>query len=222
MDGAAAPRRAVAVAPDGSPVAVFRALPPEPAASYVAAAVPAGADVLDLGCGAGRLAMALAARGHRVVGVDISPAMLAGVAVPVVAADAAAIRLRHRFGAVVLASYLVNHPTLGGAFLDTCAAHVAPEGSVIVQRYDEQWVRHWSPDVAHVGNVAVSVRTLSLSHDRFTASVRYELEGAVHHQRVDAVLVDDDRLDRLAEVAGLRVVEWLDAYRTWARLAPRS
>lgn len=34
-------------------------------------------DVVDLGCGTGRLALILAARGHRVTGVDPSPQMLA-------------------------------------------------------------------------------------------------------------------------------------------------
>jgi ubiquinone/menaquinone biosynthesis C-methylase UbiE len=40
--------------------------------------VPAGAsiDALDVGCGTGFLSLELAARGHRVVGVDLAPAML--------------------------------------------------------------------------------------------------------------------------------------------------
>lgn len=42
------------------------------------AAAPAGQDVLDVGCGTGDLAIALARRGvRRVVGVDFSPGMLA-------------------------------------------------------------------------------------------------------------------------------------------------
>jgi SAM-dependent methyltransferase len=38
---------------------------------------PVGRDVLDLGCGTGRLGLALAGDGHRVVGVDPSAAMIA-------------------------------------------------------------------------------------------------------------------------------------------------
>ncbi len=41
------------------------------------ALVPAEADVLDLGCGAGRIAAALAARCRSVLGVDVSPGMVA-------------------------------------------------------------------------------------------------------------------------------------------------
>jgi SAM-dependent methyltransferase len=46
-------------------------------AAYVAALVPAGARVLDAGCGTGRVAIELARRGYDVVGVDSDPSMLA-------------------------------------------------------------------------------------------------------------------------------------------------
>ncbi|MYE32588.1 MAG: class I SAM-dependent methyltransferase, partial [Chloroflexi bacterium] len=39
--------------------------------------IAAGRDVLELGCGTGRVAVPLAASGVRVTGVDLSPAMLA-------------------------------------------------------------------------------------------------------------------------------------------------
>lgn len=45
-------------------------------ADAVAFHVPAGSSVLDLGCGTGELAIALAAAGMRVTGCDISPEML--------------------------------------------------------------------------------------------------------------------------------------------------
>src|SRR5207302_1217769 len=38
--------------------------------------VPPGSELLDVPCGAGRLAIALAASGFRVTGVDLSPAFL--------------------------------------------------------------------------------------------------------------------------------------------------
>ena len=65
------------ITPDGCAVELYRRLPPDGEAELVHAAVPAGAVVLDLGCGVGRVAGPLVALGHRVVGVDESPAMLA-------------------------------------------------------------------------------------------------------------------------------------------------
>lgn len=65
------------VAPDGSPVAVYLWLPAEPEFTPVLDAIAAPATVLDLGCGVGRLANTLAARGSWVTGVDESAAMLA-------------------------------------------------------------------------------------------------------------------------------------------------
>lgn len=95
-------------AADGSPVAVYLALPPEPEFTAVLNHLPAGASVLDLGCGAGRLAKDLADRGHQVTGVDESAAMLRHLD-PTVTAIRARIEeldLGRRFGAVVLASHL--------------------------------------------------------------------------------------------------------------------
>ena len=66
-----------AIAPDGCAVEVYRRLPPAGEAELVHAAAPAGAVVLDLGCGVGRIGAPLAALGHHVVGVDEAPAMLA-------------------------------------------------------------------------------------------------------------------------------------------------
>lgn len=64
---------------------------PQPALARVLDEVT-GATVLDLGCGTGDLALALARRGHRATGVDIS-----GVAIDAARAKAAAAGLTVRF-----------------------------------------------------------------------------------------------------------------------------
>lgn len=68
-----------AVAPDGSPVSLYRTLPGDAEARFISSALPAGAPILELGCGAGRVTRHLVALGHHVTGVDNSPAMLAEI-----------------------------------------------------------------------------------------------------------------------------------------------
>ncbi len=72
------------VSPWQLPVELFTAPPqPQPAtpsARLAAAALPAGGSVLDVGCGGGRAAMALADRAALVIGVDRQPDMLSAFA----------------------------------------------------------------------------------------------------------------------------------------------
>ncbi len=80
---------------------------PQPEVVALADAGEIVGDVLDVGCGTGEHALLLAARGHRVIGVDGSEAAVAlarekaqarGLAVPFLVADALDLaRLRRRF-----------------------------------------------------------------------------------------------------------------------------
>ncbi len=72
------------------------------------------AEVLDVGCGTGSLALLLAEQGHRVTGVDLSPVMverarrkLAGHPVEVLIGDATAPQVGARRFDVVLARHLL-------------------------------------------------------------------------------------------------------------------
>jgi len=98
-----------------------------------ASRVPAGGEVLDLACGAGRHARYFAARGHRVLAVDRDPAAIAGLrSVPGVEAlradleaDGAWRLPRARFAGVVVTNYL--HRPLFAAIAGALA-----EGGVLI------------------------------------------------------------------------------------------
>src|SRR5262245_60192668 len=67
------------ITPDGCAVDLYAILPPGPDPDIIHGAIPAGAPILELGSGAGRVTRSLLALGHPVVAVDESPEMLAHV-----------------------------------------------------------------------------------------------------------------------------------------------
>lgn len=62
--------------PDGCAVELYARLPVGNEPDVIAAAVPAGAHILELGCGVGRVTHPLLDRGFAVTAVDESPEML--------------------------------------------------------------------------------------------------------------------------------------------------
>ena len=131
------------ITPDGCAVELYRLLPPMGEPEIVHAAIPAHADILELGAGAGRVTHALVALGHPVVAVDESAEMLACIrGAETVLAKIQRLRLDRRFDVVLLASQLVNVPdrALRRRFLETRRAHVRGQGWVLVQRHEPAWL----------------------------------------------------------------------------------
>lgn len=100
--------------------------------------------VLDLGCGTGRVALALAEAGHPVVAVDSSPAMLeiartrlakSSPPVEVVEEDIRSMDLGRRFDVVVIALGSLQHMRTAdevAATLATVARHLEPSGRAVI------------------------------------------------------------------------------------------
>lgn len=215
-------RHDAGVAPDGSPVAVYLAMPAHDALDLVADQVPPGGSVLDLGCGVGRLANALADRGLAVVGVDAHPGMLAHCApgVETVPADIAGLDLGRTFDVVVLGSHLVNHPTLAPAFLAACRRHVAADGGVLLERFHPDLLDDLDEREGTVDAVHVRHEVHRRDGPTFSASAHYTVEGRTWTQRYDAVVLDDAALDGLLDDAGLHREAWLDEDDRWLLAVP--
>jgi SAM-dependent methyltransferase len=214
------------VAPDGSPVEVYRNLPTRGEPEIIDAAIPQASTILELGCGTGRVTRALVARGHRVVAVDNAAEMLAeldGLAgVEPVGADIIGLDLGRRFAVVLAGSHLVNTPAPeGDGFVATAARHVAPDGAVLIEAYPVGL--DWPATVgvrSSVGPVGVTVTSAAVNGALLDAVVVYDLDGRTWEQPFVARLLDEEGLRRVVIAAGLRFDRWLDERAGWFRAVP--
>jgi SAM-dependent methyltransferase len=148
-------------------------------------------DLLELGAGTGRLAVELARRGRRVVGIDASPDMTAlanerrqqlsmdGIAFST--ADATTYRANRRFDAVIACFHVLNYmatPQALSAAFATAAAHLAPGGLFLFDSWHGTAVRALGPETRvrdlRLGDTAV-VRIAEPVHhaERQTVDVHY-------------------------------------------------
>lgn len=114
--------------------------------------------VLDMGCGTGRLACDLAARGHRATGADPAPAMLdiarqrpGGGRVTWVQSDAGRLSLEERFDLIIMTGHVFQvflQDAAVRAALKTLRRHLAPGGCLAFETRNpavEEW-RDWIPE----------------------------------------------------------------------------
>jgi SAM-dependent methyltransferase len=206
-------------APDGSPVELYVRLRPAGEPELIASVLAPGASVMELGCGAGRIADALVALGHPTTGVDQSAAMLAHLhrAQPVLA-DIEGLDLGRRFAAVVLASRLVNvaDPARRRARLATCARHLDPGGVVLVERHDPAWAATVAAGpLGEQDGMRFALERVMRDGDRLSATSVYVIDGRELRHRWTAQILDDAALDRELVAVGLARVRFLDPEATW-------
>lgn len=196
-------------APDGSPVELYARLPELGEGEVVAAVVPAGASLLELGCGAGRITRQLVRLGYRVTAVDESQEMLAHVHnAETVQAQIEGLELGRRFDAVLLASNLVNaEPERRRAFLETCRRHA---GLVVVEGLPLAWSREDGETT--LGDVVSRLRVDRVEEGVVHGEMEYESGGdRWRHSFAMRVFADDEELDAALAEAGLRLERRLDA-----------
>jgi SAM-dependent methyltransferase len=211
----------VTTARDGTPVDLYLRLPPRGEAELVHDATPEGAEILELGCGVGRVTHELLRLGHPVVAVDDSPEMLAHVRdAPTVCSRIEELDLGRRFPCVLLMSNLVNtEEAERSAFLATCARHVAPDGLVLIERH----APHWRPEegvAGLLGEITISLENVREDRGRVSATVRYDAEGTTWRHPFTAHILDDAELSAALATAGLEFAAALDDAGRWVAAAP--
>jgi SAM-dependent methyltransferase len=192
----------------------------------VHAAIPAGAGILELGAGAGRVTHRLLELGHPVVAVDESAEMLARIrGAETVRARIQELQLGRRFDVVLLASFLVNTPDreLRRRFLGAAREHVREEGCVLVQRHEPRWFDEAAEGERTSGGVTFRVRDLARpGPGLLSATVEYQVGERRWTQSFTAERVDDEQLAAALGEAGLAVDAYLTADGSWVRAVPAS
>ena len=212
-----------ATARDGSPVGLYATLAPLGEPQLIDGAVPSGSEILELGCGAGRITHELVALGHRVTAVDNSAEMLAHVrGAATVLADIESLDLGRSFAVVVLASNFLNAPEPAelDAVLAACARHVEPRGRVLLERMPPDW----EPDegTRTVGGVEMTLSHVVREGELVSAVMEYGANGERWTHAFSARLISDDEVDAALSRAGLERVRWIDERRAWLEARPVS
>ncbi|MFB6957303.1 class I SAM-dependent methyltransferase [Streptomyces sp. NPDC056309] len=215
-----------AITPDGCAVELYARLPVGSEPDVIAAAVPAGAHILELGCGVGRVTRPLLERGFTVTAVDESPDMLERVrgartiCSPIESLDAG-----KTFDAVVLASFLVHtgDPEVRRGLLRTCARHVAEGGCVLIQREGGDY--HINVPRERIDPAGFTVRILSaepVGDGVNRVRAEYVFPDATWTQTFRSRPLSKEEFEGALAEAGLRVDRYLTEDGTWVRAVPEA
>jgi SAM-dependent methyltransferase len=210
-----------ATAPDGSPVGLYATLAPLGEPELIDGAVPAGSEILELGCGAGRITHELLALGHHVTAVDNSAEMLAHIrGAETVLGDIESLDLGRRFGVVLLASNFLNAPEQAelDAVLAACARHVDDGGQVLLERMPPEWEP--KTETRTVGGVEMTLHDVTFEGQLVSAVIEYRANGQRWTHAFRAKLISDDEVDAALARVGLERSRWLDDRRTWLDARP--
>ena len=215
------------ITPDGCAVEFYALLPSFGEPQIVHDAVPAGAPVLELGCGTGRILRPLAGLGHPVLGVDESAAMLARIPdLPTVRSTIQELRLDRTFGAVLLASTMINVPPgLRQKFLATCRHHLDADGVAVFQQNPPSMFEDFeqAPRVRdEPGGIRRIVRSARREPPQLHVEVEYQVGDRVWTHAWGSYEIGADELTGDLAAAGLRFGRWLTEDHAWFTAHPAS
>ncbi|MFF8730715.1 class I SAM-dependent methyltransferase [Streptomyces sp. NPDC015171] len=210
-----------AITPDGCAVELYTRLPVGDEPDIIAEAVPAGAHILELGSGVGRMTHPLLERGFTVTAVDESAAMLARVrGARTICAAIEDLDLGEKFDVVMLASFLVHtgDEEVRAGMLRTCARHVAEGGCVLIQREGADY--HTNVPRERVDPSGFTVRIASVEPaGNGVNSVRaeYDFPDAAWTQTFLARPLTKEEFESALTEAGLEVDAYLTPDGMWVR-----
>lgn len=211
----------------GAPLDLYRILDPAGEPELIHREAPENATILDLGCGTGRITHALIRLGHSVTAVDFDERMLGEIrGAETVMSRIEDLDLGRTFGAVLLMSTLINRPDQSGrlALLASCRRHVAPNGVVLIERYDPEIGMDPRPTERRFAGITIRVSDVRRDGPFIHQSVEYDGgERGNWRIRIEGryVLNDDETLADLA-AAGLRLRRWIDDRHRWIAATPFS
>ncbi|WP_425835172.1 class I SAM-dependent methyltransferase [Streptomyces fractus] len=214
-----------AITPDGCAVELYSRLAVEDEPDVVAGAVPAGAKLLELGCGVGRVTHSLVDRGFKVTAVDESPEMLERVrGARTVRGAIESLDLGETFDAVLLGSILVHtgEAEVRAGMLAACRRHVAEDGCVLIQRERPGAHENLPREVTGPGG-GFTIRKLHsepVGDGVRSVKVEYVFPDAVWTQTYRARPLTQEEFEQALAQADLKVDRVLTEDGTWVRAVP--
>ena len=207
----------------GAPVDLYRLLEATDEPELIDREIPENAEILELGCGSGRITHPLIALGRRVVAVDFNPEMLELIeGAETVLSRIEDLDLGRTFGGVLLMSTLIDAPQEGRlSLLRAIRRHLAPNGIALIERYDPDIGHDPTPVERHNGAVTIRVSDISRQGHLLYQTIEYDAGTPGNWRiRLDGryVVSDDEMLADLA-AAGLRLLRWIDERHRWLAAA---
>ncbi|MFD0222585.1 class I SAM-dependent methyltransferase [Streptomyces hirsutus] len=210
-----------AITPDGCAVELYSRLPVGDEPDIIAAAVPKGASVLELGSGVGRMTHALLERGFGVTAVDESAEMLERVrGARTICGPVERLRLDETFDVVLLASFLVHagDAEVRRGLLRACVRHLAKGGCVLIQREGEDY--HTNVPRERVDPTGFTVRIVSaepVGDGVDAVHAEYVFPDAVWTQTFRSRPLTKEQFEEALGEEGLRVDRYLTEDGMWVR-----
>ena len=210
-----------AITPDGCAVELYSRLSIGQEPDIIAAAVPAGARILELGSGVGRVTHPLLERGFTVTAVDESAEMLERVqGARTICGPIENLDLGETFDVVMLASFLVHagDAEVRRGLLRTCVRHVAAGGCVLIQREGEDY--HTNLPRERIDPSGFTVRMVlaePVGDGVDSVHAEYVFPDAVWTQTFLSRPLTKDQFEEALVEAGLKVDSYLTPDRIWVR-----